>query len=78
MVNNNQQVNFQFYRQGELWYVTDSGFSFPVPIADTGTGIFLARDKAIIFMRYIRKQLQSVKEQDELNEQERKKCYDAH
>jgi hypothetical protein len=28
-----------------------------VPISDTGDGIFLPQDKAIIFMRYIRQQL---------------------
>ena len=60
MVNNGQRVRFSFYRQNELWYVTDSGFEFPVPISDTGDGVFLADDKAILFMRYIRKHLQSI------------------
>ena len=31
-------------------------FSFPIPISDTGTGIFPARMKSIIVMRWIRKQ----------------------
>ena len=56
----NKSVRFSFYRQGELWYVTDDGFEFPVPIEDTGNGVFLAQDKAIIFMRYIRKQLANI------------------
>jgi hypothetical protein len=51
----NQQVHFQYYRDKELWYVTDSGFLFPVPIGDAGTATFLKEDKAILFMRYIRK-----------------------
>lgn len=55
-----QQVHFDFYRQKEIWYKTDSGFSFPVPIEDAGDGIFLRDDKAILFMRYIRKQLASI------------------
>lgn len=50
-----QKVNFQYYRDKELWYTTDSGFLFPVPISDAGTATFLREDKAILFMRYIRK-----------------------
>lgn len=55
-----QQVHFEFYRQKELWYKTDSGFEFPVPIDDAGDGVFLKTDKAILFMRYIRKHLESI------------------
>lgn len=51
------RVHFEFYREGELWYKTDSGFSFPVPIADAGTACFLKNDKAILFMRYVRKHM---------------------
>lgn len=57
MVRDNKKVVFDFYRQGELWYKTECGFAFPVPISDTGTGIFLREDKALLFMRYIRKHL---------------------
>jgi hypothetical protein len=48
-------VRFQFYRDGNLWYVTECGFLFPVPISDIGNATFLVQDKAILFMRYIRK-----------------------
>lgn len=41
---------------GEYHY-SDSLFEFPVPIDDTGDGIFLAEDKAMLFMRYIRKHI---------------------
>lgn len=57
MVKNNQKVKFLFYRSGELWYVTENGFEFPVPISDTQDACFNAEDKAILFMRYIRKHL---------------------
>jgi hypothetical protein len=57
MVVNNQTVRFSFYRDGQLWYETECGFRFPVPIEDAGTATFLAEDRAILFMRYIRKQL---------------------
>lgn len=51
------EVRFRFYRDGNLWYLTDSGFLFPVPTSDIGNATFLAVDKALLFMRYIRKQL---------------------
>lgn len=61
LVGGGRTVSFLHYRQNELWYVTDNGFEFPVPINDTGDGIFLAQDKAILFMRYIRKHLDMLK-----------------
>ncbi|HET9129548.1 MAG TPA: hypothetical protein VFO86_01295 [Terriglobia bacterium] len=57
MVVNNQRVRFSFYRDGQLWYETECGFRFPVPISDAGTATFLAEDRAMLFMRYIRKQI---------------------
>lgn len=62
MVINNQQVHFQFYRQGELWYRTDTGFEFPVPTSDMGDAVFSRDDKALLFMRYIRKHLENIEE----------------
>lgn len=58
MVRNNQKVTFRFYRDGQLWYATECGFEFPVPISDAGTATFLAEDRAILFMRYIRKYME--------------------
>ena len=57
MIVNNQKVRFSFYRDGQLWYETECGFRFSVPIEDAGTATFLAEDRAILFMRYIRKQI---------------------
>lgn len=54
------QVRFQFYRDNSLWYQTDSGLLFPVPISDIGNATFLVEDKGILFMRYIRKHLESM------------------
>jgi len=59
MIVNNQKVRFKFYRDGQLWYETECGFRFPVPISDAGTATFLDEDRAILFMRYIRKQMAS-------------------
>jgi hypothetical protein len=61
MVKGNKVVRFLYYRDKELWYVTEDGFQFPVPISDTGTGTFKAEDKAILYMRWIRKHLEDVK-----------------
>ena len=55
MVAEGRKVRFVRYKLGELWYITETGFEFPVPITDCGDGTFLAEDKAILFMRYIRK-----------------------
>lgn len=57
-----KRVHFEFYRDHELWYKTDDGFVFPVPIEDVGNATFLAEDRAILFMRYIRKQLEMLEE----------------
>lgn len=60
MVRNGRLVTFDRYRNGELIYITECGFEFPVPISDTGNGVFLKEDKAMLYMRYIRKQLESI------------------
>lgn len=54
--------------KGELYYVTECGFMFPVPISDTGDGTFLDEDKAMFFMRYIRKQIEAIKRDNVENE----------
>jgi hypothetical protein len=58
MVKDNQKVTFKFYRDGQLWYDTECGFEFPVPVSDAGTATFLVQDRAILFMRYIRKYIE--------------------
>lgn len=61
MVRDGKLVNFVKYRKGELIYVTECGFEFPVPIEDVGDGIFLAQDRAMLFLRYIRLHIESIK-----------------
>lgn len=55
-------ATFSFYRDRQLWYVTDDGFEFPVPIEDIGGATFLSEHKAITLMRYIRKHLDTIEE----------------
>jgi hypothetical protein len=65
----NTTAQFVCYRDGDLWYrICESSkisgetndFEFPVPIADTGTGIFPAQMKSITLMRWIRKHLERI------------------
>lgn len=59
-------VHFVRYFDGQLWYqvigndTVPLGFEFPVPISDIGNATFLATDKAMLFMRYIRKHLETI------------------
>ena len=62
MVKNKKKVYFSFYRDNELWYKTECGFEFPVPMLDIGNATFLAEDKALLFMRYIRKYIKILEE----------------
>ena len=57
MVSGDKKVHFQYYRDQTLWYSTECGFLFPVPISDIGNATFLNEDRAMLFMRYIRKHL---------------------
>ena len=60
MVKDNKQVYFQYYREGNMYYQTECGFEFPVPLSDVGTATLLKQDKALIFMRYIRQHMSAI------------------
>jgi hypothetical protein len=60
MVKDGKKVSFIYYKSGELWYVTECGFEFPVPTSDAGDATFLNEDKAMLFMRYIRKHIATI------------------
>lgn len=57
-------VRFQYARAGNLWYETELGFQFPVPFSDMGEATFNAEEKAILLMRYIRKQAELIEKQN--------------
>lgn len=61
-VMNNRKVTFSYYRDGALWYITHFGDLFSVPIDDIGNATFLAEDKALLFMRYMRKYNEQISE----------------
>ena len=73
MVKDGKKAQFSHFKQNELWYVTEDGFEFPVPVSDTGDGVFHHQEKAMLLMRYIRKHIALLEEskQDQLLEQEK-------
>jgi hypothetical protein len=54
MVKGGKKVHFVRYRKGHLYYVTECGFEFPVPIEDLGDASCHGQEKAVLLMRYIR------------------------
>lgn len=50
--------NFISYRNNNLIYETDNGFSFSIPTEDVKGATILAQDKTMFFMRWIRKQVE--------------------
>ena len=58
----NQNAHFVFYRDNSLFYETDNGFLFPIPIEDAGSATFNKEEKAILLMRYIRKHIVKTRE----------------
>lgn len=60
MVKDDQEVTFVRLFGDEMWYVTDSGFEFPVPLGDTVGATFMAKDRAIFFVRWIRHHVEMI------------------
>lgn len=57
-------VEFQFYRDSQLWYKTEEGnFLFPVPISDIGNATFGRVEKGLLMMRYIRKYILTLEQE---------------
>jgi hypothetical protein len=48
---------FLYFRAGNLWYQTDTGIEFPVPVEDTDGATFEAEHKSLTLMRWIRKHM---------------------
>jgi len=56
-------VRFLRYRKGVAYYAVrvpaeDANYTFPVPLDDIGDATLQAEDKAMLFMRYIRRALE--------------------
>jgi len=75
MVAPGKKVTFESFSYPEFWYVTEDGFKFRIPIADAKDAIFRKEDKAIFFMRWIRKEIEWLAEQKKMIENAR--AYEA-
>ena len=58
------RVRFVYFRDGALHYACDDDWEFPVAVEETMNAqgcspMFLAEDKAIVFMRWIRKTMEA-------------------
>jgi hypothetical protein len=62
LVGTDKKVYFSFYRDGELWYKSESGFEFPIPAEDMKGAIFKPEDKSVYFMRFMRKHIEYLKD----------------
>ncbi len=72
-------AKFTAYKEKELWYTVSyreeygcrvssdnlKSLTFPVPIEDIGTATFMAEEKALLMMRYIRKHLEMLEKAKE-------------
>ena len=56
------KVKFVHYQDGNLIYRCEDNFEFPVPISDCGSARFPDHEKAILFMRWIRKHMVYIEE----------------
>lgn len=86
-------VRFDYYKSGELWfeiikYVKDYTedttwrkdvlFKFPVPIIDCENAKFLREDKAILYMRYIRKYISEIEKEQSLQDIQNSRFIHSH
>ena len=60
---NGNGVRFRYYKAGFFYYdvydLSDGEeYFFPVPLDEIGEATFLATDRAMLFMRYIRKAIE--------------------
>ena len=65
MVTGDKKVTFEFYRDQQLWYKTECGFEFPIPLDDVGNSTYEKEMKALICMRYIRKWIKALEQADQ-------------
>ena len=56
----NKKARFVHFRDEHFIYETEDGFQFPISLADIGKATLLAEDKALFFMHWIRKHLETV------------------
>ena len=63
LIKDGKKVRFSYFRDNEFWYEHEGGFRFPISLqeATTGRATFLAEDKAIYYMRWIKRYIETCK-----------------
>ena len=63
LVKDGKKVRFSYFRDSEFWYEQEDGFLFPISLqeATTGRATFLAEDKAIYYMRWMKRYIEVCK-----------------
>ncbi len=56
-----QNAHFVFFQDDTLFYETDAGFLFPIPVSDIGSTRLSETEKAIRLMRWVRRHLENTK-----------------
>ena len=51
-------------RVPEIWYRTESGFEFPIPLHETEGAEWLPEDNSTMFMRWIGKRILNLREEE--------------
>lgn len=79
LVRDSKKVRFSYYRDKEFWYQHEDGLMFPVALSEVDSpetrATLLSEDKAIYFMRWIKKYIEvAKKEAAGLNKPNRKAC----
>jgi hypothetical protein len=59
-----QMVHFEYFRDEEFWYRTDKGLLFPIALKEAMTGrpTLPGNDKAIYYMRWIKRYVEACKQ----------------
>ena len=61
----NGTSRFVHYRDGQFRYEVDgTGFEYDIPLDDIGSATLLSQEKAIVHMRWIRKRVELLKENE--------------
>jgi hypothetical protein len=67
LVRDNKKVRFSYYRAKEFWFQHEEGLLFPVALSEVDNpaspATLLAEDKAIYFMRWMKKYIEAAKKE---------------
>lgn len=65
LVQPGKMVRFAYYKDNEFWYQHEDGLLFPIALSEVNDpaskATMMAEDKAMLFMRWMRKYIESAK-----------------